>query len=171
MRWILSAVALFAATSAQAAVDPIRSQGVCPAVIQFIEAAAPENGLRTAVFYPVDIDAGGPNTSLAMDSTPHDDAADVFYEKVAARILPDGLSGLAREMGECVRGGLLRGGDFRFVTGGRQDMRGFYQKWTTDYRTHRDIEIEASRDVCPEALRKRITRLEQVCLRVKIKGK
>lgn len=171
MRWILSAVFLLVATAAHAAEDPIRSQGVCPAVFQFIEAAAPESRVRTALFYPVDPGARGPETVVAMESTPHDDAADVFYEKVAGRTLPGGIDGLAREMGECLRGGLLRGGDFRFPSGSRLDMRGLYEKSTMDYRTNRDIEIEASRDVCPEAIRKQINRLDQVCLRLKIKGK
>lgn len=171
MRWVLSLVFLVIATAAQAAEDPIRSQGICPAVLQFIEAATPASRVRTALFYPEDPGARGSVTILAMESTPHDYAADLFYEKALGQTLPGGGEDFARTMATCLRGGLLRGGDFRFPSGSRSDMRGLYSFSTLDHQTHRRIDIEASQDVCPAALKKALKGTDTVCVLVRIKGK
>lgn len=171
MRWILSAVFLVGATAAQAAEDPIRSQGICPAVFSFIEAAMPDSRVRTALFYPTNPGAAGSETVVAMESAPHDDAADAFYDKVMGQPFPGGGEDFARMMATCLRGGLLRGGDFRFPSGSRTDMRGLFSFSTLDYRTDRRIDIDASRDVCPATLRNVLRGTDQVCVLVRIKGK
>lgn len=164
IRRVLILAALLSPTGA-AAREPSRRDLFCPGFIQFIGAAPPERGDRTALFYPMGMSDDAIDMYAPMQPTPHDDAADLFYERVAWLTHYEVYDDFAAALGDCLRARL------RFRTTRPPVPKGAYALNAIDRRSGRRIGIEANQQVCPAEVRAQVMRGDDICVQVTIREK
>ena len=164
MRWVLFLTALFAATAA-AAREQSRQDLFCPGFIQFVDSAPPERGDRTALFYPMGATGNAIDMYAPMQPTPHDDAADLFYQRVAWLTHYEIYDDFAAALGDCLRARL------RFKTTRPSVAKGSYALTAVDRRSGRRISIAADQSICPTEVRRKGLRKDDICVLVTIRDK
>lgn len=165
MRLPLILAGLLACATPAFAAEPSPQASLCAGVDLFITAAAPDPARRIALFYPMEASGNGVDAFAPMDSAPHDDAADAFYDRAVAATKGPLWSRFGDDLVNCVK---ARG---PFWSTEETLTNNNYHLRVIDPGARRAVIVDISPDACPEPLKGQMLRGADRCVRLEVRGK